>query len=176
MSDRLYGGSPCAVPVAHHLKSSVCGRPLAVPYLPCHHACQPAKQVSPTTRDLYSVKGTRETDMAHKPPIRAGLRGPAYVRHCVSWLSSAGGVQSFTAYYPIRPCGRLPQLQQATASCCTLPVWATDDAGRTEREAGPVRRRGSREKDTDETPVDTSLQTGSGTDFSGGLRREGRDR
>ncbi|OHE92797.1 hypothetical protein CORC01_11875 [Colletotrichum orchidophilum] len=73
--------------------------------------------------------------------------------------------------------GRLPPLQQATASCCTLPVWAMDDAGRTEREAGPVRGRGNREKGTDKTPVDASLKTGrAGRTLSGGLRRGRRDR
>lgn len=65
--------------------------------------CLPAKQVSPTTRDLYSVKGTRETETAHKPPIRAGLRGSAYVRRCVSWLSSAGGFSHLLSNPPPRP-------------------------------------------------------------------------
>lgn len=135
--------------------------------------CLPAKQVSPTTRDLCTVKSTRETETAYSH--RYGQVSGVPHTSGVAYHGSAPPGGS-VIYYPIRPRGRLPQLQQATASCCTLPVWATDDAGRTEREAGPVRRRGSREKDTDETPVDASLQTGSGTDFSGGLRREGRHR
>ncbi|KAK1672869.1 hypothetical protein BDP55DRAFT_672028 [Colletotrichum godetiae] len=135
-------------------------------------SCQLNK--SPRQRETsFQEKDTKETEKAHKPPVRAGPRGPAYVRRCVPWLSSAGGS---VIYYPFRPCGRLPQLQQATASCCTLPIWATDDAGRTEREAGPVHGRRSRKKDTDETSVDASLQTGIGTDFSGGLRKGKRDR